>query len=716
MTRADNLFSLAWYKVASLMPRLRAHVHVERRTYRGEHWYLLIDGISQRLHRIDRRAWAILGLCTGERSLDEIWHAVLEKTPEEAPSQAEVMDLLVRLHDAGALQVDLPPNIDHLHRQTRERQRLKRRQAMNPFAFRLEFGNPSSWLDRLDGLGRRLISPLGLLLWFAVVAAASLLAIVQAPALAAQNRGWLVDHQHLVLMWLLYPVIKGIHELAHGLAVRRFGGHVPAIGLLVMLLTPMPYVDASAASAFRYRWQRALVCAAGIMAELFLAAIALMVWISVENGLLRDVAFVTMFVGAASTLLVNGNPLVRMDGYHLLTELFDLPNLADRSRRLWLAWISKVLGVTSRSAPTAAGGEMAWLVAYAPLSWLYRAAMSVLIVTWAGMVDPWLGYLVLAAFVWLLLGLPVSQALRDLFVSTADERSQRRAGWRLLVVIASSVAVAACVPVPCATVAQGVVWLPEDAWIRPATSGFVGPVKQASGIVIEKNALITTLSDDQLRADRDAMQSRLESLEVRLHTAFREDPAVLSALQSQIASARNELERLEQRMSALAVTAPSSGQFVPMYGGDMQGRYIAQGEALGHVLPPSNRIVRVALLHQDAIGFDSDVRDIELRTADHAERILWARPRLDAPAATHRLPSRALGRAGGGELAIDTTDPEGLTSRDAIVVFDLEANEDLGDRVGTRVWVRFDHLPQTLLQQGSRKLRQLVLRQFRSVS
>ena len=96
---------------------------------------------------------------------------------------------------------------------------------------------------------------------------------------------------------------------------------------------PVPYVDASAAAAFRSKWRRAFVGAAGMIVEMSLAALALIVWLTVEPGLLRAFAFNVMLIGGVSTLLFNGNPLLRYDGYYVLSDLVEIPNLAQRSTR-----------------------------------------------------------------------------------------------------------------------------------------------------------------------------------------------------------------------------------------------------------------------------------------------------------------------------------------------------------------------------------------------
>ncbi|HEV7915724.1 MAG TPA: hypothetical protein VGP22_18325, partial [Albitalea sp.] len=410
MHAAHSLSSPVWYRVAPLTPRLRSHVRVERQRTRGELWYLLVDGTTQRTHRIDARAWAFVGLCDGERSVARIWQAALQRGDEHAPTQGEVVQLLSQLHAAGLIQAKLPVNAERLHEHAAQRRRKQRHAAVNPFSFRIGLGDPSRLLDRIAPHAGRLFDTPALMLWALLVGSAGVLAIGEAGALRAHGAQWLASQHYLALMWFAYPPIKAVHEAAHAIAVRRFGGDVREFGVTLLLLTPVPYVDASAANAFGERRERVLVSAAGIMAELGIASIALFVWLGVENGLLRDLAFVTMFIGAASTLLVNGNPLVRMDGYHAMCDRLELPNLAERSRRWCSARLSRLFsGHAAAAGPVPARGEAAWLALYAPASWGYRAALGVWIVGWLGSIQAWLGYAAALAFGWGLIGAPLLQ-------------------------------------------------------------------------------------------------------------------------------------------------------------------------------------------------------------------------------------------------------------------------------------------------------------------
>lgn len=715
----DALLHPHWYRVAPLKPRLRGHVRLQRQVTRGERWMLLTDSLSQRTHRLDAAAWALVGRCNGEHTVQRLWETLLDEQGDDAPTQGEVIELLTRLQRAGLLQALIddtapPPAQTHLDWLPPRPGAGLQVSAANPLYFQVTLGDPSAlvrWLER--GL-RPVLQPALLVLWALGVAAAGLTALTEWLALSAHAHHWLSSPHHLGLFWLAYPVMKLLHELAHALAIHRFGGEVRAFGLTVMLFTPVPHVDARAASALVGRGPRLLVSLAGIMAELAMAAAALVVWQHTQNGWLHDLAFVVMFIGAVSSLLVNGNPLLRMDGYHALCDALDLPNLAARSRRWWLRVGSRVVNGPGHavSAPACAPGERGWLIAYAPLSWLYRAALSLVIVRTLGGLHAGTGLVAAAVLGALVLGGPLVALWRQLNAPMLAASVRRVALGRVALITGVVLALAFGWPLPHATTAQGVVWLPEAAWVRAQTDGFVVPTDLGLRTVAAGDTVLR-LDNDRLTTRRAALDEQLVGLEARQFDALAHSPTQAASLQQQAAALRSQRQQLDTEIGALAVRAPLAGEWVPDTEAAVGGRWVHRGDTLGHVRPADNRTVQVALAHEDALLVQQSLRHIALRRTDQPADALTARLRSTTlPSATRRLPTRSLGDTGGGAVVTDPVDPQGLTSRDPVSVLELVSDRPLGERVGGRVWVRFEFEPRPLAWQVGRWLRQTFLSQF----
>ena len=292
-----SAFSSQWYRVAGLHPSLRSQVRVRRQIYRDEVWYVLADPVSGRFHRMNAAAYAFVGRCDGSRTVDALAEAMLAEDPDQALTQDEIVQLLVQLNQRGLIQCEVTPDVEAIFRRQHQEAREERRLGVNPLAFRVRLGDPNDFLKRFDRWRYVIFSWQMLLVWLAVICAGGLVAATHVDALSSAARTWMGTPRFLLMAWLLYPPIKAVHELAHGLAVRRFGGEVHQTGVSLLLLTPAPFVDASAAAAFRHAGQRVIVSAAGIITELTPAGLALIVWALVQPGLVQDLALVVAVVG-----------------------------------------------------------------------------------------------------------------------------------------------------------------------------------------------------------------------------------------------------------------------------------------------------------------------------------------------------------------------------------------------------------------------------------
>lgn len=708
-----------WYRVADLRPRLHAQVRVQRRPSRGGVWYVLEDTLSGRHHRINATAWRLAGRFDGQASVQQVWDAVRGLGDDAAPTQREVIVLLAQLDAAGLMQCERTPDVALLFRRADERRRAERRRAVNPLAFKVTLGDPSALLRRLDPLSRRLASRPVLLAWLACIGAAAVAAGLHAQEIVAFAAAHLTSPRHLFIAWVAYPVLKGLHELAHGMAVRAFGGTVHKVGITLMLALPVPFVDASASNGFPARRHRIAVAAAGIAAELLLAAVALAAWLLVEPGLVQDTAFVVMFVCGVSTLLFNGNPLLRMDGYFVLSDLLDRPNLAQRSQA-YLLWLLQrhLLGLRARAAPVQGPGEVPWLVGYGLAAAAYRWLVAVMVVGWVAAQSVALGAV---ALLWAVVSLLLAPLWKLVQFLRHDGRLHRRRGRAVATaggLATALVLLLVLVPVPQRTLAEGVVTAPEGAQLRAGTAGFVAEVLAADGDEVRMGQLLLRLEDPGLRAERIALSARADALEVeRLQRLFT-DPAQAQRLGTELARLQAELARVDSRIAALALHSPADGRLVLPRPQDLPLQYAAQGSLLGYVLDGRALSLRVPVPEADIDLLRRSPPTVSVRLSDAAPplqgRALTAVALREVPAAAGQLPSAALGQAAGGRWPTDPADPDGLKTLSPAFVVDLQVPAAPAERIGARAWVRFDHGSAPLATQAWRRARQLLLRHFQA--
>ena len=713
----ESLFSPLWYRVANRRPHFRRDVTVRRMRYRDCDWHVLVNEATGQQHRASAQAYEFIGRCDGEHTVQEIWDDLIERLGDDAPTQDDVVKLLIHLDEQGIFAYESAPDAATLVRRRDERLQQKRKAMVNPFAFRVPLGNPSEYLKRLKWLEVPFVNMGFVWLWALMVGIALLACVSNWPEIKSHGVANLGTPYYIFLLWLSFPFIKAVHELAHAITVMRWGGEVREYGFTLFLLVPAPYVDASDAGSFRHRKQRAFVGAAGIIAELALASLALFVWLNVQPGMVKDIAFVTMFVASVSTLVFNGNPLLPFDAYYVLSDVVDVPNLSSRSKKYWNNVLRRmVLGRDGVVSEHMAKGEKKWLVGYFPLSMCYRVFVFGAIIVWVGSKSLILGVLAGLFVASTFIVLPLWKTIGEILSAASAYGSQRRSWLALAGILAGLFLLIGVLPAPHNTLADGVVWLPDQARVRAKTGGFVTQVLVRNGESVAPGRTLLILEDSALLADKQALESQLERARTQRYAAMFEDAERAQKLEEEIDRLGGELRRVEQKISDLEIRSHVAGHLVMPRQDDLIGIFVKQGSTLGYVFEAEQIAVRAAVPEYDAALIREDTRGIAVRISDRPEQRIIAELVRDIPAATWELPSPALGNRGGGSHVTDPTDADGLRAVEPVVLFDLALPGKTLERAGGRAWVRFEHSAKPLASQWYRRVRQVFLKQFNPVS
>lgn len=711
----DPLTSPQWHRVADWRPRLCDGVTVSRLWVRGRRWHVLSPPSGGSACRLDPSAYAVAGHLDGRRSLHDVW-ALLDgasaSMAPEPPSQDDIVGVVTALQQHGLLAFERSqaPQSQRAPSPQPGAALLAADEAPAPgqprnslLAWRLPLLDPSRLLDALAPVGRWAFSPVGALIWALLFTAMLAALVLHGPALLAHAQTWLSTPRYLLLATLVYPLVKALHELAHGLAVRRWGGRVQEAGITLMMLMPIPYVDASAAHAFSRAWQRAMVSAAGIMAELAMAAIGLSVWAASEPGLARDLGFIVWFIAGVSTLLFNANPLQRLDGYHLLTDALALPNLAPRSQQWWSqhmqAWLSARQGAPSTLADAIvpAAGERAWLLAYAPLAWAYQVALWSGLTWWLGGISAPLGAAIGLIAAWRLLAMPAARWLRMAWQAvlwSSPGGKQHGAAIRRASGLVGLPLLALLLPWPDARVAQGLVWAPDQALVRPEVDGFVLQLHREPGSHVAQGELLIALDNPRLRAERSQAQARLAQAEQNQFGQMGLDSGKAGQASEEAQRWAERLAHLDMQIEQLQVRAHRDGVLVLPRAEDLQGRYLKRGELLGHVMPEGERpMLRVAMPEQAMQDLKTPLGRVAVQAADRRRWAIEGTVLRDGGGASMQLPGAALSQDMGGGIATDPKDASHLRTLRPVVLMDVRLDAAHAEGtwpLGARAWVRFD--------------------------
>lgn len=740
-----SLLRPAWANARYLRPRISADIQINSRIYRGEQWYVLQRKGSKRIYRINRSARLILGRCDGSNTLEQILAQVLAPLRDNDGTRGKNStvrsDIAHEDNDVSASntinETEMLRTINHfLHEgfvtvegvsgipvdALRRNKKSWWKKLENPLAIRIPLWDPDQFLLRHIRHVRPLFGMFSLLLWLCFVIYGVILAGGHWPEITHNVIDRILQPANLLWLWLIYPATKFIHEMGHAFATRACGGEVHEIGIMILFGIPIPYVDASAASAFVQKRHRLLVDAIGIMLELGIAVAALLLWLAVEPGLVSQFAYNTMIICSVSTLLFNGNPLARFDGYYLLADFLELPNLGDRAASYWGYLFRRyAFGVADAQFPTTLR-ERCWLATYGVGAFFYRTLLLIGI-TWIAMQKFLLiGLGIGLVFSYQKIFLPAHKLLAYL-TGTRLGNSRRRAISLTTGTICAIALWFFFMPINLQRVLPAVVWMPEQTQIRATTQGIIHKLWINEGEHVETGQILITLEDPYLTSEKADTQARLAEANALYQAARVEDIAKAVQLEEEIKSITAALDRIDQRIDQLTLRSRKAGIFyLPAGAPPPLQRFVTQGDLVAYVVKPGTSVIH-ALVSQEDMGLLQKAleRSTSLKQAPPKTAQIWianwpsqrfvGHITRATPAASRQLPSAVLGSFGGGDIPVDPMDESGQTAVREWFQLEITLEDGLATRwLGARAWVNVDLDKEPMGTQLYRHLRQLFMK------
>ena len=595
--------------------RLRPDLQIEPQRFGGRTFYVVKDPVTLRYYRFKDREQFLLRFLDGSRTLDEARREFEERFRPQRLRLEEVEGFAHLLLTAGLAYHDAPQAGRFLFEQHEKYRRQRRfRKWTDLWYIRVPIFDPDRLLGRLARRLRWAFTP-----WFALASLglmAAALLLVAAHFDTVRNRlpafydffSW----GNVALLWGVLAVVKVLHELGHGLTCKAFGGEVHEMGALFLCFAPCLYCNVSDAWTLPSKWKRILIGFAGIYVELLLAALATFVWWNTPGRpLVNHLALSLMVVCGVSTVVFNANPLLRYDGYYILSDWLEVPNLRERAGRvLNRAALALFLGVERPREPYTTRGRRFLLAGYALASHAYRW-----LVTWGVLwflyaflkrykLGPLGGLLVVLAVA--SMGLwPLAQALARFF----------RRGWSASVRTSRSLASGALfgvgiflfvlAPLPLSGVRQlGLVEVQPDA----AAKVFVptaavlerlyvheGQRVRAQDLLADFRSLALETQREEARSEYDIRVVQVRALEEQWQSlADARDRAAVDALRAAAAAERDffaaQAALLDQQVERLVLRAPRDGVVLGAPRADEVGRLWHREEAPFGVIADTSRL------------------------------------------------------------------------------------------------------------------------------
>ncbi|MEX0867415.1 MAG: hemolysin D, partial [Pirellulales bacterium] len=373
VTLADSLVSTS---SRPLPIRMRPDLSARSHRYQGERYWVVKEPVGLNYFRFREEEYAILRMLDGRTSLDEIKARFEAEFPPAKLTVEELDRFIGNLHQSGVVIADAPGQGGQLVERRRKRKRKELQSKLsNVLALRFRGIDPDRLLNWLYPKVRWAFSAPAVAASLLLACCALLLVGVQFDAFTARLPAFheFFSAKNWLLMAGVLAVTKIFHEFGHGLACKHFGGECHEMGVMLLVLTPCLYCNVSDSWMLPNKWHRAAIGAAGMWVEIVIASIATFVWWFTEPGLLNYICLSIMFVSSVSTIVFNGNPLLRYDGYYILSDLMEVPNLRQKANSILFQKLGQwCLGLTQPPDPFLPQRNQ-WLFAlYTVASTIYR--------------------------------------------------------------------------------------------------------------------------------------------------------------------------------------------------------------------------------------------------------------------------------------------------------------------------------------------------------
>jgi putative peptide zinc metalloprotease protein len=449
------------------------------------------------------------------------------------------------------------------------------------------------------------------------------------------------------------------------------------------------------------------------MVELAVASLALIFWLNAEPGLARAFAFNLMMIGGISTLLFNGNPLLRFDGYFVFADLIEIPGLGQRANNyFWYLCQRYVLRIKDAENPVRAKGERKWLFFYSIFAFIYRIFIAFAIAAFIASKFFIVGILLA---IWALGNTfikPLWGGLKFLAVSPKIRHKRKPILIGAGASFAAFIGFFALIPLPYTTTATGVVWLEPRAFVRTETNGFMNAAPVELRDVTAGEALFT-LDEPALASQAKLTSARLQEAQLRLNSVLLIDQVQTDVYRDQIALIEGQLADTQQRADSLVIRAQGDGKVLIPKPHSLNGRLLAQGDAIGYFLDDTPMRLRVAITQGREQLVRQRTKAVEMIFLRDLDTKVPGMIVAEAPESQRFLPSAALSTEGGGQFTLDPEGARELRALEAVFLFDVVPTDNRPvSYIGERALVRFDHGPEPIAFRMWRTVRQLFLRQF----
>ena len=558
--------------------RVRPDLKARKQRYQGRVYWVVKDPVGLQYYRFEEEEFAILQMLDGQSSLEEIAEQFEAEFPPQTIRVEELQNFIGMLHRSGLVLSDSPGQGVQLKKRRDERKRKEILGAMsNVLSFRFRGFDPERILNGIYPWVSWFFTTWAT--WCSITLAMSALSLVIVEFDVFQSKLPSFLSFFAAQNWLLIAgvlgVTKVIHEFGHGLSCKHFGGECHEMGVMFLVLTPCLYCNVSDSWMLPSRWHRAAIGAAGMYVEVVIASIATFIWWFSEPGMLNYICLNIMFVSSVSTILFNANPLLRYDGYYILSDIMEIPNLRQKATSILTRYLRKwCLGMEPEEDPFLPKRNKPLFALYTVASFFYRWFVLLSILYFLNKVfEPYglkvIGQLIALASLYGLIVMPFVKVYKFFRVPGRWNKVKKVRMFASLALLAGLVSCAFLIPFPSSVMCSFELQPRGAASVYVEVPGQIEEIAVQPGQRVEAGELLVRLKNLDLELEITKLEGERASLEEELSTieqiTFNDETAGLrlDAVRESLVSIEEQLEQKRRDAKRLEITAPIAGTVIP---------------------------------------------------------------------------------------------------------------------------------------------------------
>jgi putative peptide zinc metalloprotease protein len=635
--------------------RVRPDLKYDVRTQGDREVYVIEDPVRAKFYQVGKAEFELINCLDGKlpvrQSLQDLNAERAADDLLEETSANSIAAWLVQCNLAYS------PSADGTQRLEQQAKSLKNQKLMsliNPISIKFKLFNPTRLLDATAAYSGWLFTKTFFVLWF-LLACVGLYSVSANWSEISSSSVGILSNGRWIWMLLVWIVLKAIHEWAHGIACRRFGGNVPEAGMLLLLFTPMPYVNVTSSWRFRNRWHRFFVAGAGMYVELFISFIAMIVWANTNSVITKDICFNIFFLSSVTTVLFNANPLMRFDGYYMLADLLDIPNLYSKGLKWFGDRLKWLLFGTPKTPNICPPAELPYARLYGTMAFCWKILISFSLLIGASVLFYGAGVLMAMVGGVMWLAVPVYRFFKSTFAVPNPNYQIGRVALSSICLLGLVASIFTFLHSPATKSAPAIVQFENEQLIRANGDGFIQQILVKDGQRVSRGEMLAVLFNDELQTEVANLKREITETEikVRIHNKSSELAAGQTELKNR-ESLLQQLEEKQQQLENLKITAPFDG-FVFQRGlSNRVGEYLQQGDEVLSVAQTSSRKIVVSIDQEDLESIQSDELHA-MRVALPGQSVFRAEVNSIDTRATDRPSIPAFCASFGGPLPVEPT-------------------------------------------------------------